>query len=119
RPYPISIEWPPQRLANVPPAVQCRAAVRRENGLPPFIKLGFGVERLDYTKGIIERLRAVEQLLELEPQWIGRFSFIQIAAPSRSSIPAYQQFAAEVRATAEAINARFAGDSYQPIILKA
>ncbi len=115
--YPISIEWPPAALAGLPDPAECRAAVLRELGLPPEIRLGVGVDRLDYTKGIIERFRAVERLLELEPDWIGRFAFVQIAAPSRSSIDEYQDFEARVRAAAARINRRFGRESYQPIVL--
>jgi trehalose 6-phosphate synthase len=72
---------------------------------------------LDYTKGILERFMAVERLLELQPEWIGRFSFIQVAAPSRSIIDQYQQFAAQVRTLADTINRRFGREDYQPIYL--
>jgi len=118
RPYPISIEWPPERLQTVPEVNQCRYEVREENNLPQDLKIGIGIDRLDYTKGIIERFRAVERLLELRPNWIGRFSFIQLAAPSRSSIDAYQQFDNEVRTVAQQINSRFGSSEYTPIILK-
>jgi trehalose 6-phosphate synthase len=80
--------------------------------------LGVGVDRLDYTKGVIERFRAIERLLELEPAWIGRFSFVQIAAPTRTSIGEYQQYEAHVRALAQSINDRFGRGGYQPIMLK-
>jgi trehalose 6-phosphate synthase len=80
--------------------------------------VGVGVERLDYTKGILERFLAVERLLELEPQWIGRFSFVQIAAPSRSKIDEYQRFSQQVTALAERINLRFTREGYQPIYLR-
>jgi len=116
--YPISIAWPPPEEALVKSVEQCRADVRRRNDLPEGQLLGVGVDRLDYTKGIVERFRAVERLLEMQPQWLGRFSFIQIAAPSRSIIPEYQAFESEVRALATQINSRFAGDGPPTIILK-
>jgi trehalose 6-phosphate synthase len=116
--YPISIEWPPPAAVTRVGVEECRQAVRRRHGLAPEHALGVGVDRLDYTKGIVERMRAVERLLEIEPEWIGKFSFIQIAAPSRSSIGQYQEFEAEVRATAARINSRFGRDDYLPIILK-
>jgi len=81
-------------------------------------KLIIGVDRLDYTKGILERFAAIERLLELEPRWIGWFAFIQIAAPSRSSIEEYQAFDARVRAAAQRVNDRFATPHCRPIILK-
>ncbi len=116
--YPISIEWPtpPALLADAVPA--CAADVRRRYGLPPDHAIGVGVDRLDYTKGIEERFRAVERLLELHPEWVGRFSFIQLAAPSRSSIEEYQDYAARVRALAERINSRFAAAAQPAIILQ-
>jgi trehalose 6-phosphate synthase len=61
---------------------------------------------------------AVERLLELEPRWIGKFTFIQIAAPSRSTIDQYQHFEVQVREMAARINTRFGKDAYQPICLK-
>jgi trehalose 6-phosphate synthase len=82
------------------------------------IKVGIGVDRLDYTKGILERFMAVERFLELNPEWVGKFSFIQIAAPTRTSIDQYQNFEAQVRALAHKINARFGSDGYKPICLK-
>lgn len=116
--YPISIEWPPSELAGAKPVEQCRADVRSALGIGPQVHLGLGVERLDYTKGIIERFAAVERLLEREPSWIGRFVFVQIAAPSRSSIEEYQNFEVRVREAVTRINARFARPGYEPIILK-
>jgi trehalose 6-phosphate synthase len=92
--------------------------VRERLGLGRDVKLGVGVDRLDYTKGILERFSAVERLLELEPRWIGKFAFIQIAAPSRSSIDEYQNLDARVRTLAARINERFGKAAYQPIILK-
>ncbi|MGH8725115.1 MAG: alpha,alpha-trehalose-phosphate synthase (UDP-forming), partial [Burkholderiales bacterium] len=118
RRYPISIEWPPSPLAALPPVAECRARVRSRLGLPAEMQLGAGVDRLDYTKGILERFMAVERLLELEPGWIGRFSFVQVAAPSRSSIDEYQSFHARVLAQAERINRRFGRPGYQPIVLR-
>ncbi|MBI1966308.1 MAG: trehalose-6-phosphate synthase [Betaproteobacteria bacterium] len=118
RRYPISIEWPPAALADQPPVAECRQQVRRRLGVSPETHLGLGVDRLDYTKGILERFLAVERLLELEPRWIGKFSFVQIAAPSRSSIDEYQGLDVKVRALAQRINQRFGSDSYHPIILK-
>ena len=74
---------------------------------------------MDYTKGILERLSAVERMLELHPDMIGRFTFIQIAAPSRSALEEYQAFNARVHAVVARINERFSKDSYQAICLKA
>lgn len=116
--YPISIDWPPAQEFTSKPVETCRNDIRQRLGLPADHALGFGVDRLDYTKGILERFMAVERLLELRPEWRGRFSFIQVAAPSRSSIGQYQEFEAQVREMARRINERFGTDGYLPIILK-
>ncbi len=116
--YPISIEWPLKGLEGQPPVADCRRLVREQLGLAPEAKLGVGVDRLDYTKGILERFAAIERFLELEPAWVGRLSFLQIAAPSRSSIDEYQSLDARVRAAAQRINGRFASPGCPPIILK-
>ena len=117
RPYPISIDWPSRWADATAPAERCRAEVRRELGLPADALLGVGVDRLDYTKGIEERLLAVERLLERQPGLHGRFWFAQIAAPSRAVIEAYRSLAERVEALAARINARFGREGWRPIIL--
>lgn len=117
RHYPISIEWPPRWLEHQAPVPECRRVVRERHHLSSESLIGVGIDRLDYTKGIPERFRAVERLLELHPKWIGRFFFIQISAPSRSKIPHYQSFHKEVTDLAEMINKKFASQNYQPIRL--
>jgi trehalose 6-phosphate synthase len=118
RRYPISIAWPPEEEMVAKPVAQCRADIREMNGLPANHLVGVGVDRLDYTKGITERLRAVETLLELHPEWIGRFSFVQIAAPTRTGIDEYQNHEAQVRTLTAQINERFGRGVPPPIILK-
>jgi trehalose 6-phosphate synthase len=118
KPYPISIEWPLRWIQDQRPVPECRTLVRELYGLPPDRLVGIGVERMDYTKGILERFMAVERLLELKPEWIGKFTFIQIAAPSRSNIEQYQHLTNQVFALAEQINKRFGRDGYEPICLK-
>jgi trehalose 6-phosphate synthase len=81
------------------------------------VRIGIGVDRLDYTKGILERFLAVERLFELYPEYIGCFSFIQIAAPTRSVIKEYRYLEVEVRALAEKINKKYSSENYMPIIL--
>jgi trehalose-6-phosphate synthase len=115
--YPISIEWPSPMFLEQPPVPDCRTRVREIHGLPQAHWVGVGVERLDYTKGILERFLAVERLLELQPEWIGKFSFLQLAAPSRSKIDEYQHLTQQVTALADRINRRFGQGSYQPIRL--
>lgn len=116
--YPISIEWPVRWVGNQKPVAACREHVYGLNNIDPSVKIGIGVDRLDYTKGILERFMAVERLLEIYPEWIGKFTFVQIAAPSRSSIEQYQQFEFHVRGLARKINDRFSRPGYVPICLK-
>jgi trehalose 6-phosphate synthase len=75
------------------------------------------VDRLDYTKGVEERLAAVEQLLERFPEYRGRFVFVQLAAPSRTAIERYRQLNESVELIAAQINNRFEQGAYRPIIL--
>ncbi len=105
--YPISIEWPPAVALTARPVEECRARIRARYDLPQDHALGVGVERLDYTKGLEERFRAIERLMELHPRWIGKFTFVQIAAPSRASIPDYADYEVRVRNLASRINSRF------------
>lgn len=116
--YPISIEWPARWLASQETIATCRQQIRTLNGFPADLKIGIGVDRLDYTKGILERFMAIERFLELNPIWIGRFTFVQIAAPSRSTIEQYQLFESQVRALARKINAKHSREGYEPICLK-
>lgn len=119
RPYPISIAWPPEGLARALPIADCRAALRARHNLPPDAIIGVGVERFDYTKGILDRFLAVGELLRQNPALRGRFCFIQAAAPTRSSLPAYQAVQEETQRAAAAVNAEFGTADYQPIILLA
>ena len=115
RPYPISIAWPSEWTAVAPPVADCRKQVRETLGLPEDAFLGVGVDRLDYTKGIEERFLTVERFLERYPEFLGRFTFAQLAAPSRGLIDRYQELDATVERTAARINQRFGKDNYQPI----
>ncbi|MFZ3357270.1 MAG: trehalose-6-phosphate synthase [Xanthobacteraceae bacterium] len=117
RPYPISIEWPPSGMADQKPVAECRAAVRRNLGLAEHVQLGVGIERFDYTKGILDRLRAVDAFLTSYPEWKNRFVFVQVAAPTRSKLPTYGALQSEATALASDINARHGNASYQPIRL--
>ena len=117
RSYPISLEWPVHWLKTVPIVGECRATVFADLGLRSDALLGVGVDRLDYTKGVEERFLAVERLLERHPEFRGRFTFVQLAAPSRTLIERYRQLNESVEQVAARINERFAQGSYKPIIL--
>lgn len=117
RPYPISIEWPPKALAGQAPVETCRSVVRQRFGLTDRAKLGVGIERFDYTKGILDRMRAVDLLLTLYPEWSERFTFVQVAAPTRSKLASYRTLQDEAIALADEINARHRSGTYEPIRL--
>ena len=117
RPYPIALEWPVRWVETSPSPEECRAHVWKEFGLKSNALLGVGVDRLDYTKGVEERLLAVELLLERYPEFQGRFSFAQLAAPSRTKIERYKELNATIEHLAERINQRFGKENYKPIIL--
>ena len=116
--YPISIEFPGRLLRQSKSIEESRKAIRARYELPADRLLGIGVDRFDYTKGISEKLLAVERLLELYPEWIGRFTFLQVAAPSRTRIDHYQRFQLEVCEIRDRINQRFRKGDYEPIILQ-
>ena len=118
--YPISIEWPTEEaMAAWPPVAECRRTVFARFGLPADTCLAVGVDRFDYTKGILERLHAVERLLEKRPDWIGRFVFIQVAAPTRSALEEYRAFQERIERVTQRINERFGQTGYQPVHLLA
>jgi len=80
-------------------------------------QMGVGVDRLDYTKGILERFLAIERFLEKYPRYQGVFTFVQIGAPSRTHIKRYHDLQAEIEAEADRINWRFQADRWKPIVL--
>ncbi len=75
-----------------------------------------GVDRVDYTKGIPERVRAVDRLLELHPEWIGQFHLVQLGAPSRTNLPAYRDLNVEVQTLADAVNTKYGTPDWQPVV---
>jgi trehalose 6-phosphate synthase len=122
RAYPISIEWPSRWLSQLPAVAECRRSVIEELGLHDDALIGVGVDRIDYTKGIEERFLAVESLLEHNPDLRGRFTFVELGAPSRTEIPRYHELEREIEELAARINQRFGtesngGSGYRPIIL--
>jgi trehalose-6-phosphate synthase len=119
RPYPISVAFPensPAGEEETRSAGTERAAICEELGIEASL-LGVGVDRVDYTKGIIERFRGVERFLEQYPAFQRRFSLVQIGAPSRTDIERYKNFLDEVSAEAERINAKFHAGRWKPIVL--
>ena len=115
-PFPISVEF--LETPDVPAkndAAEERSALMTELGIEASF-LGIGVDRVDYTKGILERFLAVELFLENHPRYQGKFTFIQIGAPTRSHIQRYADFQNEVGAEANRINERFRRGKWRPIV---
>ncbi|HXZ26660.1 MAG TPA: trehalose-6-phosphate synthase, partial [Terriglobales bacterium] len=121
RPYPISVEFHEPKeskdLTSRPVDVASveRNALLKDLGVDALF-LGVGVDRVDYTKGILERLLAVERFLERFPRYQGKFTFVQVGAPSRTHIKRYHDLYAEVESEAERINWRFQGERWKPIV---
>jgi trehalose 6-phosphate synthase len=112
KPFPISVA--PGFLED-PPAVSREALLGRLGITSPV--LGVGVERLDYTKGLPERFRALQRFFERYPEYRERVVFVQLAAPSRSRIPRYQALVAEVRETVDEVNRATQTRGWRPILL--
>ncbi|MFA6520057.1 MAG: trehalose-6-phosphate synthase [Candidatus Paceibacterota bacterium] len=79
--------------------------------------IGLGVDRMEYTKGLLERFKAVEFFLDTYPSYKGNFTFLQIASPSRENVPKYREFSEEVSKEAERINTKFQTKNWEPIVL--
>ncbi len=111
--FPISIDT--QKIAALVSTqnLQNRAQKLRDNYPAKYI--GVSVDRLDYTKGILENLEALQLFFEKYPEYIRRFCFIQIASPTRTAVPAYQRMREEVEQAVGRINGLFSRDNWVPI----
>ena len=117
RPFPISVPF-----AELKPAADSahsneagRSEILRRLGVEA-IFMGIGVDRVDYTKGILERFLAIEHLLEKYPVYQKQFVFVQIGAPSRTHLKPYHDLLVDVSAEAERINRRFQTSNWRPIV---
>jgi trehalose 6-phosphate synthase len=116
KPFPISVETPvAPRDEPEPNSYLERVALLQESGVEARF-LGVGVDRVDYTKGILERFQAIERLLEKYPAYQEKFTFVQIGAPSRTHIKRYHDFLADVQGESERINWRFQTGKWKPIV---
>ena len=89
---------------------------RERHGIGADVNVALGIDRLDYTKGILERLNALERLFVTKPEWQGKLTLVQKASESRSRIPEYQDLQQEVEESVEALNDRFGTDDWRPVI---
>ena len=115
KPFPISIDFNSSNDGSSEIKETKENLLKKYNIQSDYI--GVGVDRLDYTKGIIERFRAVEHFLEKNPKYVGKFTFVELGAPSRTMIPKYKEFIDEVTQVTEEINGRFRTKNWQPILL--
>ena len=118
RPFPISVALTDDDAAEGDAHAFTyfeRSALMRSLGVEATY-MGIGVDRVDYTKGILERFLAIERFLEKYPSYQGKFTFVQIGAPSRTHIKRYDDLLAEVESEANRINARFQGGKWKPIV---
>jgi alpha,alpha-trehalose-phosphate synthase [UDP-forming] len=115
--FPISIDVEQFRAAATVPEVEDSMRRIRERYAPGGGSIGVGVDRLDYSKGLPEKFKALEFLWDRYPEFRERFTFIQVAVPSRSDIEAYDDLAQKVDRQVREINERFGTASWRPIHL--
>lgn len=115
KPFPISIDVGPSHGHPAKTQESKESLLKKHNIQAEYI--GVGVDRLDYTKGIVERFYAVEHFLEKNRSYIGKFTFVELGAPSRTMVPKYQEFINEVVSVVDKINTRFKKNNWQPIVL--
>lgn len=115
REFPISIDYAEHDAGAQSPAVDA-AMARWKKRIGPVEVLGVGIERLDYTKGIPQRLRAVDELLKARPDLKRKFTFVQIAVPSRSHIPEYRRIEDEIETLVDEVNYTWSERGWKPIL---
>lgn len=111
--FPISIDFEQFNEIAKREETEARRQSIRSYYRADFVALG--VDRLDYTKGILERLQAIEIMLDRHPELQGRFTFVQISAPSRTEVDTYQEMRDEVERMVGRINGRFGARGCLPI----
>lgn len=107
RPFPISVQQWSERGVDTGEKLAARIDTLRQQHQLQGCMVGVGVDRIDYTKGIAERFRAIERLFERHPEHKGQFTFMQLGAPSRVHIPRYRDLITELEALADQINWKF------------
>ncbi|MCD6135069.1 MAG: trehalose-6-phosphate synthase [Candidatus Omnitrophica bacterium] len=116
RHYPISVDFVGiDELARNAKVEKLQRALEKEFALKNY-KVIIGLDRIDYTKGIPERIRAVDLLLEKNPSWKGKMVFIQMGEMSRIHIPEYKMLNDRINSLVEEVNFRHSQNSWAPII---
>ncbi len=115
-PFPISVDFDSiSGQAETADVAREMASLRRELDLEGKV-LGIGVDRLDYTKGIPQRLMALDRFLENDPAYRGRVVFVQAGMPSRTGIDTYRQTDRRINDLIQAINNKYAAGGWRPIV---
>jgi alpha,alpha-trehalose-phosphate synthase [UDP-forming] len=118
RAFPISIDFDAhQRDAQNDDVAAAVKRWQHELGITDEL-IGIGIDRIDYTKGIPERLRALDRFLERHPEYRGKLTFVQIGVPSRTHVPAYQYIDDEIDKLVDDINWRWGYEDWKPIVYK-
>ncbi|TEU13428.1 MAG: trehalose-6-phosphate synthase [Hadesarchaea archaeon] len=116
KPFPISVDFDAiDKIARVPGVKQEMKRVRAPQYIP-YKYIGVGVDRIDYTKGIIQRFRAIDRFLEKYPEYQNNFVFVEAGAPSRNRIPAYMKLNEEISKIVGKINWKYLRGYWKPII---
>ena len=117
RPFPISIQdWSERKLPMRDELARQIAALKSQYKLDGQY-VAVGVDRIDYTKGLLERFRAIAAFLEKNRQYLGRFTFVELGAPSRMHIQRYSEHLSEIEALADEVNWKYQMDGWKPIRL--
>ncbi len=115
RPFPISVQrWSERGVASGRTLAEHIDSLVTQHQLEG-VAIGVGVDRIDYTKGIAERFRAIERLFEKHPEHRGKFTFVQLGAPSRVHIPKYRDLVTDLEQLADSINWKLQDDTWKPI----
>ena len=117
RPFPISIAHPFETAISDQPlsSIATKETLLKKSGVSASF-MAMGVDRIDYTKGIVERFQAVRRFLEKYPEYVGKFTFVELGAPSRTHIKRYHDLIAELDETIDSINWSFQVKNWKPIV---
>jgi trehalose-6-phosphate synthase len=117
RDFPISIDFEALNRLAESPEIKAKAAAIRADFRLRGMRIGVGIDRLDYTKGIVERFEAVDKFLERYPEYRNRFVFLQLGPLSRIHILKYKEYNDEVYHRMVDINDKWKTKNWEPIIL--
>lgn len=117
RAFPISIDFENiSRRAASQDTEKLIGVLRRKYRIPESRILGVGVDRIDYTKGLVERIDALDRFFERYPEYRGRLVFFQAGVPSRVQVAEYRKLDEEFSARVSAINWKYGRRDWQPVI---